>query len=129
MTKTTQFFAVHDDSFIYGVGPTSSKAMAEWRTGVGSDQRDNAHGSIIITEMTPALFGEVSAQGGAITWDEIDGIACTEAEYALDQAAPLMDDAIREDIHSNFENAPDAAAFLAEYERRHEAQFGEQFDV
>ena len=129
MTKTAQFFAAHDDSYIYGIGKTRAKALAEWSIGVGSDQRDDALLTIHVTEMTPALFAEVSAQGGNVCWDEIDGIACTEAEYALDQAAPLMDDAIREDIHSNFENAPDAAAFLAEYERRHEEHFGEQFDV
>ena len=56
-------------------------------------------------------------------------MACTEAEYALDQAAPLMDDAIREDIHSNFAAASDAAEFLAEYERRHEAKYAEEFRI
>ena len=46
---------------------------------------------------------------------------------ALAMAVIHMDDDIREDIHSSFEHAGDAAAFLAEYERRHEIKFGEIF--
>tara|TARA_R110000822_G_scaffold102495_2_gene228888 strand:- start:269 stop:496 length:228 start_codon:yes stop_codon:yes gene_type:complete len=75
MTKTTQFFAAHDDAYIYGVGRTEAEAIAEWRTGVGSDQL----ASVSVTEMTPALFAQVSDHGGALNWDECDGVLCTAA--------------------------------------------------
>lgn len=46
----------------------------------------------------------------------------------LEAAAILMDDEIREDMHSNYEpgfDNPDA--FMVEYKRRHLEKFGEEF--
>ena len=119
----TKQYIAHDDTHIHGLGQTPAGAEADALLNC----RDLT--GLKTALCTEALALQVQDEGGAITWDEIDGMACTEDEYALDQAAPLMDDDIREDIHSNFENAPDAAAFLAEYERRHEERFGEQFDI
>ena len=120
----TQTYIAHDGLNIYGTGKSLIAATSD-----ASRNCPDLRGALEVQRCTEALALQLQNEGGGITWDEIDGIACTEAEYALDQAAPLMDDDIREDIHSNFENATDAAAFLAEYERRHEAHFGEQFDV
>ena len=60
-------------------------------------------------------------------WGEHYWIACTKAEHDLDLAASYMDDDIREELHSDF--CDDAMEFLAEYKRRHEAKFGEEFIV
>ena len=125
----TKHYIAHDGLNIYGTGKSLIAATSD-----ASRNCPDLRGlfpaiSLEVQRCTEALALQLENEGGAITWEEIDGTACTEAEYALDQAAPLMDDDIREDIHSNFENAPDAAAFLAEYERRHEERFSEQFDI
>jgi len=119
----TKQYIAHDGLNIHGLGQTPAGAEADALLNC----RDLT--GLKTAPCTEALALQVQNEGGAITWDEIDGTACTEAEHALDQAAPLMDDAIRDDIHSNFESAPDAAAFLAEYERRHEAKYAEAFSA
>ena len=120
----TQTYIAHDGLNLYGTGKSMIAATLD-----ASRNCPDLRGVLEVQCCTEALALQLENEGGAITWDEIDGIACTEAEYALDQAAPLMDDAIRDDIHSNFESAPDAAAFLAEYERRHEAKYAEAFSA
>lgn len=62
-------------------------------------------------------------------WAEHYWIACTKAEYDLALAANYMDDDIREELHFDPDFCDDAIEFLAEYERRHEAKFGEEFIV
>jgi hypothetical protein len=120
----TKQYIAHDGLNIYGTGKSLMAATLD-----ASRNCPDLRGSLEIQRCTEALALQLQTEGGAITWDEIDGMACTEAEYALDQAAPLMDDAIREDIHSNFAAASDAAEFLAEYERRHEAKYAEEFRI
>jgi hypothetical protein len=118
----TKQYIAHDGLNIYGTGKSLMAATSD----AGQNCPD-FRGVLEVQRCTEALALQLENEGGAITWEETDGTACTEAEYALDQAAPLMDDAIREGIHSNFAAASDAAEFLAEYERRHEAQFGSDF--
>ena len=120
---TNQYIA-YDDSHIHGIGSTPAEAEAD----ALSCCRDLT--GLKTAPCTPALFALVQTEGGgSITWEEIDGAACTEAEYVLDYSVILMDDDIREDIHSNYDDASDAGKFLAEYERRHEAKYNEAFSV
>lgn len=49
-----------------------------------------------------------------------------DAQQRLEIAAQYMDDELREAIHDD-ERASDPVWFLAEYERRHLAKFGESF--
>ena len=119
---TNQYIA-HDDTHIHGIGSTPAEAEAD----ALSCCRDLT--GLKSAPCTAALFAQVQTEGGAITWETIDGTACTEAEYVLDYSAPLMDDDIREDIHSHYDAASDAEKFLAEYERRHEAKYNEAFSV
>ena len=119
-------YIAHDDTHIHGLGSTPAEAEAD----ALSCCRDLT--GLKTALCTAALFAQVQTEGGAITWEEIDGTACTactQAEYDLDLAAHYMDDDIREDIHSHYDAASDASKFLAEYERRHEAKYNETFSL
>lgn len=81
-------------------------------------------GADVDVKVTDQMFEDwlwdriVAARNGMDGLEEID----------YDEAVNVMDDAIREEIH--FENpAMSESDFLAEYIRRHEAKFGEEFTV
>ena len=86
-------YIAYDDTHIHGLGSTPAEAEAD----ALSCCRDLTRLKTALC--TAALFAQVQTEGGAITWEEIDGTACTAVE------------------------------FLAEYERRHEAKYNEAFSV
>jgi hypothetical protein len=47
----------------------------------------------------------------------------------FDAAVNLMDDEIREDLHSTLDDPSNEQAFVDAYADRHETKFGEQFQV
>jgi hypothetical protein len=80
----TKQYIAHDDTHIHGLGQTPAEAEADALLNC----RDLT--GLKTAPCTEALALQVQNEGGAITWDEIDGTACTEAEHALDQAAPAL---------------------------------------
>jgi hypothetical protein len=94
----TKQYIAHDDTHIHGLGQTPAGAEADALLNC----RDLT--GLKTALCTESLALQVQNEGGAITWDTIDGIACTEAESsawilggwvwalecALDQAAPLI---------------------------------------
>ena len=52
-----------------------------------------------------------------------------EFERYFDEAVALMDDELREAIHSGGEYYGDMEGFLREYERRHMEKFGREFTI
>jgi hypothetical protein len=64
---------------IYGLGATEEAAIADAKDqdGYGSDELERAlHCSgYVAVPCTAALATEVEARGGAIAWDETDGVA------------------------------------------------------
>ena len=61
-----------DRSAIYGIGATEESAIAD-AISQCADLKD-----LVAVECSAALSTEVKVRGGAITWDEIDGVAVTE---------------------------------------------------
>ena len=79
----TEQYIAHDDTHIHGLGQTPAEAEADALLNC----RDLT--GLKTAPCTEALALQLQNEGGGITWDVLaDGIACTEAEYALDQAAP-----------------------------------------
>lgn len=74
---------------IYGIGSTEDEAWADTVDNVGTFFDD--YGNTITAQeardtqftiypATAALLDQVDAEGGAITWGNVDGIACTGKE-------------------------------------------------
>jgi hypothetical protein len=110
-----------------------TKLMIEWTGRRHANDQDEARGfeaaeAVLANggdwDSAQLAFHSAMTEGWARA--DIDNYTLTTAE--LDWAASLMDDEIREDIHDE-ERASDPIWFLAEYERRHEAKFGETFEV
>ena len=87
--ETKKYIAIFDDGIsIYGIGKTAQEAMDQAKTGaagsVGGYKEYMADLKIPDTlhaqEATEALIKQVEAHGGQISWDEIDGVACTDEE-------------------------------------------------
>jgi len=78
----TKQYIAHDDTHIHGLGQTPAGAEADALLNC----RDLT--GLKTAPCTEALALQVQNEGGAITWEEIDGTACTEADKALIAAAP-----------------------------------------
>ena len=63
-----------DRSAIYGLGATESAAITDAISQCG------ALTNLIAVECSAELATEVKARGGAISWNEIDGVAVTDGE-------------------------------------------------
>ena len=76
----TEQYIAHDDTHIHGLGQTPAEAEADALLNC----RDLT--GLKTAPCTDALALQVQNEGGAITWGEIDGTACTDDEEADDNA-------------------------------------------
>lgn len=95
MLKTTGFI-IANDAAIISVGATLADAIAAYNRDVGgilvtledgtldyAPMTEDSLGGHIARPATGALLAQVDDVGGAISWEVVDGIACT-----VDEAAP-----------------------------------------
>lgn len=133
-TPTIYGATTHSGATIDGIGESPRAAVREAVEAIGGDEycAGIRWGTAL---MSPALVAQVEAEGGNIAWGEIDGTWVTveeELEYhdsletRLEAAAEIMDDDLREQVHS--ELAPcRAEQFLVRYCELHERKFGVAF--
>ena len=123
LSKYTYYIA-HDIGTIYGLGRSPEEAIVDALEEC-PDLLD-----LDTVEASEELAKQTCLEGGCFGWClSMRGHAMTMAEGELEKAAPLMDDAIREDLHFNYEPGyRDSGRFLAEYHVRHLEKFnGEVF--
>ena len=86
----TKQYIAHDENVIYGIGKSMIAATSDAGQncpGVTCDMERSVlglgprPGVLELQRCTDALALQVKTEGGAITWEEIDGTACTQAEY------------------------------------------------
>lgn len=95
MTKTIEaagyMIQDNDGRAIYGIGSTADEAWAQVVDGVGTFF--DSHGNDIPSDQarqtqfktrraSAALMAQVEAEGGAISWGVVRGVACTVDEEA-----------------------------------------------
>ena len=90
---------------------------------VDDDGNETKTGTLIVTanEIKNAVHEATGKAFDAVAYDE------DEIDY-FEAAAELMDDEIREQIHADLAPCTEEE-FLAEYCRRHEKKYGEQFEI
>lgn len=71
-------YVIQDQYAIYGVGSTVEAAWATAAAGQFSETTETK--AVAASE---ALLAQVAAEGGAIAWGVVDGVACTVAEEDL----------------------------------------------
>lgn len=111
-----------------------TRFVAEWtgRRHASDADESRADAAAQVAEANGASWSEIAtAYHAALTvgWydpDAADNYTLTTRD--LQNAAPLMDDDLREAVHDTA-IADDPREFLTEYRRRHEAKYGEAFAV